>query len=1066
MVPPVVGKAFGQFIKSNASIYSGGFGLLFAANDIKNIAESDNKLKALGKTLKDFLFWRTALAGTFLALGAAIRGLVKDTGSLDAALKRLQAIQGAKRALAPFVGGTQAARGEVTNLLEFSARSPFTFEESVQADRTLHAQTRGAFAGTGALQKVGDAAAASGNSLGQSAEAVGQFYAALHNGEPIHQVVENLRQMGLISDTAATHMMRMAEAGASSTESVNELNRALEESKGGMASYAQELEAVSAAHEKAAEGAKAAFGEGFTAPPIQSTKNYTAALVAITPALHDVGQFFAGFTQQFETWGSKIAKAAAQSGLLGNAIKILSLALTAGAIALTVYGLAVIPLIGPVAALVGGLTALGLVLNSVAHAEKEAARELTRLGQAHRQAQAEINAHASAIQTLTDLHEQYGRSVSHIIDLQNELVAAEKKGDSKKIQEIIRALKEAHAEMAKLPAAQNLASPERGAVIEERMAERRDRERERFQEQIEQEPGRAGELSEQRAGVLEERAERGRQGLQLRQRVAERQGNLLPQQGELQAQIGELESAQASLASQGKKLDPEDFKRLETLKDNLAGITAPLLKIQQIEGQNAAVGTEAEIQRLQHAQQANVLEQRAAGMKEGRDKKDVEREAARERMAAGGAQAGPDVGRKIQDLQAVMAEQLEDEKNVRENAAEARQLRGTDIRESRQRAVVGEEIGLEHGAAQATLRGDSRGRQAFQDMGEFLQNFEQLRQLFPKEQARQLAVEKTQDTIAQSAELLPGKPVAGELTRIGGGGGVGGPHGDPAQRTRERMMQVELQSQRILEHIDANTKKETHETGGGAANPILEAPPGAPGTPEEAASPPTEGTMGPSLAGRDEQIGQIGQAEKRGMETNTQKDLKTAKDQAFLNTVGINKPAGIPATKKADEVIRNLQSEKPGPLGVPDFAAPASKSASPSPKPAAQPRASIPTQLQNISKAKFQYYTPEQFEQASAEADKMAAEAESESRANPAMSEQDEVKAAEGSTIGTKDHPLPKQPWSNTIKVAPIKAPQAGLNSTGKDNEMLGALNKLVRGNMQSNEHLTTITEQNDRGIA
>jgi hypothetical protein len=841
---PDVSKSFAEFMKGNARFYAGGLGgagLIFPLLDIKNVVESDNKFKAILKTIKDFVLVRAAFAGTFLALGAAIRALVKDTGSLEAAMKRLQSVQRAQRTLAPFVGGPRQARQETASLLQFSAQSPFTFESTVEASRALHAQTRGSFAGTGALTQVGDAAAASGNSLEDSAKAVGEFYAALHNGEPIHAVTDNLRQMGLISDQAATHLERLSESGASAVDMTMGLSRALDASKGGMSSYAKDLEAVGIAHEKAAEGAKAAFGAGFAEPPIRSTKNYTEALVAITPALEQVGKFFSGFTQTFETWGSKITKAAAQSGILGGAIKVLAAVATAGAIALTAFGLAVIPVVGPFAAVGAVIATTGLILYKFANQTKEAARELKELAKTHREAQAILNSQAASIQDLTGLQEQYGRSVQHIIDLQNELNEAEKKGDKGKIEEVIRALKEAHAAMANLPKAENLASPERGAVIRERLQERRDREEQRFQEAVTAQPGRRAELSIERAAVLEERAEQGRQGLQTRKIVAERQGNLLPEQSEIQTQINRLEIIRKN---QGKLEQPQKDE-LEGYRTKLAATTGQLLKIQDLEGKNASVGLEAQVQRLQHAQLADAKEKQAQETKAGGDEKSIreakrlQTEAVRERVMAGGVQATPETPRTIQNLQAQIEEKVEDEANVRANAARSRELKEGSTGQVRERAVVGEQIGIETQETRARFQGATQQAQGFQDLGAFLQKFESLRQVMPEDQARQTAIQERSNELMQSLPMAI-KPVADSLTRVGGGGGVSGPTGDPAQRVRERMLTLQNSSLEVLKHIDiAVNKAGTPEVGGGAANPVMEQQPGTPGTPEEQNAPET-----------------------------------------------------------------------------------------------------------------------------------------------------------------------------------------------------------------------------------
>ena len=1101
-------------MKGNAKFYLGGgmgLGLLFAGLDLKNIAEADNKFKALFKAITSIIFVRTAFAGTFLALGAAVRSLVKETGSLEAALKRLDAIQKAQRSIAPFVGGAKQARQHVAGLVGFAADSPFRFEDVAEADRTLQAKTRGSFAGTGALTSVGDAAAASGNSLQDSAAAVGQFYEALHNGEPVRAATEQLRQMGIVSEQSAMHLDRLAESGASSIDMANSLAQALSESKGGMSSYAKELEAVSIASEKAAEGAKEAFGKGFAEPPIRSTKNYTEALVAITPALEQVGKFFSGFTQTFETWGSKITKAAAQSGLLSGAIKVLAAVVTAGAIALTAFGLSVIPIVGPFAAFAAVLGSTGLILYKFVNQTKEAARELKELTKTHKEAQAILNAHAASIQSITDLQEQYGRSVQHIIDLQNELNAAEKKGDKKRIEEIIRALREAHAAMANLPAAENLASPERGNVIAERLAERRATEAARFQESLRAEPGRAAELSADRAAQLEERAGTARQGLQTRQRVAERQGNLLGRQSDLRLEVGSLEKIRETKG----KLEPDQKARLEEAKGQLAGITGQLLKIQEIEGRGATVGLEAQAQRLQHAQRANALEVQAANTEDKQRQKQLQAEAQREKIAAGGVEAGPDTGRKIQDLQETIKQQAEDETNVIGLATEARGLRGAKREQFRERAVATEEITAERGAALAHVTGQTREQQHFQDIGAFLQNFEQLRQVFPEEEARKLAIDKRQSELMdQLPQAL--KPIGDSLTRVGGGGGVAGPSGDPRQRVQERIRDLNASSLDVLRHIDAKIGEAgTNEAGGGEANTALGLPAGAAGTPEattveaqtteQPAAPPVTAqapvatTTAPTPSGPPAPVGPSGAEPASVTKAATPPSTPTTTPAS-----GTAIPSSAPAPTAA--AIETKSSASPAPAATPPAMPMATPAESITP-------AKTSDQLERSTQAQAQANTPAEFDTKMSAAD-MVKNAIREGRIG--TKEHPLPKIPSSGTIGTKEHPLPKSAesitptWTFTQlanqtgpgqakifgnpiqggKIQPSKGIQpgkiqsgiqpggknygviqpgkiqSGIQPDGKNygviqpsSMILGALHELIRTNKKSNSHLSVVAD-------
>lgn len=833
------GNAIAQFLKANAKfaygggLLMGGLGAAFTAGDFnKRMKEGDSAFKALIKTAKDFLLIRVALVGTFTAVGAAVRSLVKDTGSLDAAIKRLSEIQRFQRVFTPLVGGAREARRHVAELLNFANSTPFKFESVAEADKNLRGLTRGAFAGTGALRTIGDAAAASGNGIAESAAAVGDFYTALHNGEPINRAVEQLRQMGLVSSLTAQHLDRLAQAGSSSIDMATNLTKALEESRGGMSSYARDLEAVSTAHEKAVESAKAAFGKGFVQPEAEKTKNYTAAIVALTPALEQSGKFLASWFNTLASTGSKIVKFAAETGFLGGAIKTLAAVAVAGGAGLTIFGLAAIPVVGPFLALAAALTFAGVGIYKFSRISKDAARELRELNKTHREAQANIDAHAAAIQDLTDLQEQYGRSVQHIIDLQNELAEAEKKHDAGKIQEITRAIEEARIKMHELPRPEQLASRERGAVIGSRLEERQMRERSRFEESVRERPGEAPQLRKERAELLEQRAADARRGLETRQKIAEAQGGKLEQKADLQLEISGLEKKK-----EAGNITKEENQRLKQSKNELSVIQSQLLETQAQMGQGTAAGMEAQAQRLHAAQRAVVLEKEAEGITNKKEQKEKLRQAAAERRVAGGVQAGPDTGRQIQDLMATAKELADFETRIPEIAQEARGERGAIRGQTREQAVGNIELAAQTGAAQALVRGDSNQREAYQDIGAFTQSFEQYRQTYGDDVARQMALQERSN---QLTEQIPTdiRPVADSLTRIGGGGGVTGPTGDPRQRVQERIRDLTAASLDVLKHIDAAVSGAgTPEAGGGAANPALELPPGAPGTPEATGAP-------------------------------------------------------------------------------------------------------------------------------------------------------------------------------------------------------------------------------------
>jgi hypothetical protein len=344
-VPPVAKKAssgLGSFLKGNAEFaYGKGVGLLggaFLAADIKNILDSDNKLKALLKTAKDFILIRIGFAAVFKGVGDAIKGLVRDTGSLDAALKKLSQMQQYARQFSTFAGGLNAAKQRMSELHTLSLKGPFKFEELAEANKSLEVFTRGAYSSVQATQEVGKAALASGNNIQDTARAVGMFYDNLRSGVPIRSAAEQLRQMGLITQSTADQLTTLNETGADTATVFNEFTKALNETGRGAAEYKDTLEGVTAEHEKALNALKEGFGAPFTQGEIQNTKNMTRAMQEITPTVEKVAKGAAMLYGGFSTATSGIVRFMAGSKIVQGVLTALAYAFGAVTVAAGAFG--------------------------------------------------------------------------------------------------------------------------------------------------------------------------------------------------------------------------------------------------------------------------------------------------------------------------------------------------------------------------------------------------------------------------------------------------------------------------------------------------------------------------------------------------------------------------------------------------------------------------------------------------------------------------------------------------------------------------------------------------------
>lgn len=338
--------AYKKFIKDN---FSGGLNKAFAAASLVGIAQADNKLKALAKTLKDMalirITWVTALSQTLGGLGKVIKGLIRDTGSLDAALKKLSSIQQLTRSFAGLVGGMEAARKKVGELMKMSSGSGkvFSFAQWGNAAKSLQVFTRGAYSSAKAWKTIGDAAAATGNSLEDSADAIGEVYDALRNGQPIQAAAERLREMGIVTGDETDKLIKMSQSGAQAGAVFDVLTQTLERHKGGMDSLGTSVDAIIARYEKAKSALQEGVGESWVEEETKNTQNYAEALEKILPAAVALSSFFAKLTGGFSTVKSSIVKTIADSPGLVAAFDLIARGVGVLAVALTTLGLVALP---------------------------------------------------------------------------------------------------------------------------------------------------------------------------------------------------------------------------------------------------------------------------------------------------------------------------------------------------------------------------------------------------------------------------------------------------------------------------------------------------------------------------------------------------------------------------------------------------------------------------------------------------------------------------------------------------------------------------------------------------
>jgi hypothetical protein len=865
--------ALDDFFKSNVA---GPVNKLFLAGYIREIATAENKWKAVGNVILQLAIWSsklvlpTAFVAAWVQMGRIVQSIVRDTGSLEAALRRLSQIQGLQRTFTPLLGGLSVAKQRVAELIQFTSRNKiFKLEEVAEASRSLQVWTRGVYSGNDALTAIQDTAINSGNGIAEVANEVGQFYATLRDGEPITQSTERLRQMGVISQQTADYLNSLQKSGASTQEVFTGLQGSLAGAKPPEAG--EDLATVQQRHAEAIKNLQQQAGAAFTADEIQNTKNYTDAMIAIGPAVGRVSGYFAILTNGLSTVKSSIAKAAAESPALRGGLEFVAKAIGAVAAAGLVFGAIKIPMVlagwasamgtattatvilrtalmglsvatGVVGAILVIGTAIGMIIQ-YSRQQAEAAKRTREMAQAHREAQAAINAHIAAIKTLTDRHESLAEQIERVTQLQKELddLLLNPRASDKEVEEKKRALREAEAGLKQTAAAgaHGLAGPEAEEVQRIAAQRRLQKEQTDFERQLAAHPERREELTTRRQAQLRARAETGFRGLAAREAVAETRSQLEGERAKIEASIKKAEVRQKTLAGLPKPTEPVE---LSLYKENRERNAAELKKQRealtkldaQIEtvGLKAPAGTSVQTRTVQqmllHGIRARELE--AGGKTE---------EAARERALSGGATITKQTPAQIQKLGVIatvqeqleqraaeteaQADQMETERRamVRQRTAQAAlqdlALREHGIRRGEEGTVtpapspltrlnladqLDEKARQREGAGGGVTLAQSRLADQLADTKAFGEHFEeQISMGFSKADAIPRAMALTADELKQNTNLTGLPQIADSLTRIGGGGGIYAPGGDPRVRLQERLNKLVEDSNTYLQTI-------------------------------------------------------------------------------------------------------------------------------------------------------------------------------------------------------------------------------------------------------------------------
>ena len=340
----------GDFIKDNAkqgmkdlkTPMGAGIGAVFMADDLKNLATGEDRLKSIWNILKNIVGVRyvmhASFANMFSGMGKGLKSVLASTGSLEAALKKLAKMQELQKVFAPFVGGAEQAKRKVAELTNLANSRGLRFDSVANAAKNLMVLSRGAMGTAKDIDKLADIAHFTGESIDDLADVTARLYATLREGGAISGVTEEMRAMNMVSAQSAERLAELQRTGATMGEVMDQARQSIEDFKGGMSGATEEVriatEAFEAAKKRMAEGA----GSAWVADDVENTKNYTAALNALAPVVKTVSDALAILFNGFSTTTSSVVKAIAQFGPFQAAIKVVVGAFVALAAVVSAWG--------------------------------------------------------------------------------------------------------------------------------------------------------------------------------------------------------------------------------------------------------------------------------------------------------------------------------------------------------------------------------------------------------------------------------------------------------------------------------------------------------------------------------------------------------------------------------------------------------------------------------------------------------------------------------------------------------------------------------------------------------
>ena len=134
------------------------------------------------------------------------------------AVKEAMKFESVRLQFAVLLGSMKKAEVQVRRLQDFSAATPFQFDDLAKGAKQLLVFSENALGTTDDLRRIGDAAAMAGMGFSEVAFWVGRAYAAIQGGQPFGEAAMRLGEMGSLAPKTAVAMRELRDAGGSAAD--------------------------------------------------------------------------------------------------------------------------------------------------------------------------------------------------------------------------------------------------------------------------------------------------------------------------------------------------------------------------------------------------------------------------------------------------------------------------------------------------------------------------------------------------------------------------------------------------------------------------------------------------------------------------------------------------------------------------------------------------------------------------------------------------------------------------------------------------------------------------------